>query len=387
MARKKSKNNETNDLDQQALLEALDNDLKKLGDSNGYNNSSTDEDDLSGVTHWVSTGSSILDLAISNRPNGGLPVGKICEFYGLEGTGKSAFSAYIIKDTIAQGGVAFYIDTEYSLNKQFWSSLGVDFKKLRIESLTTVEDIFQKIETAVSSFRKVDKNRIFTIIVDSVSAASTKAEMESGYDKDGYNTSKAIIVSKALRKITNMIGSQNILLVFNNQVRFNMNAPAFSDPYIVPGGKAIAFHSSVRIKLTNTKKIKKENEVVGVGCKATVIKNRIGPPHRTAEFDFYFNGGITDYQSWINVMKTNKIITQAGSYYKYTTNDGNEIQFQSKEFLNILNENSKLKDELYKKICDACIMVYQTPNSETAGDSVDPDEATDPDDSHINIEQ
>lgn len=384
---KTKKINKTDDLDQHALLEALNNDLKKLDSADGYSHISLETEDLSGVSEWVGTGSSILDLAISNRPNGGLPVGKICEFFGLEGTGKSAFAAYIIKNTIKKGGVAFYIDTENSLNKGFWQSLGVDLSKVRTKSLTTVEDIFQQIETAIASFRKVSKDRIFTIIVDSVSAASTKAEMESGYDKDGYNTSKAIIVSKALRKITNMIGSQKILLVFNNQVRYNMNASTFSDPYTVPGGKAIAFHSSVRVKLTNVKKINKDTEVVGMRCKATVIKNRLGPPHRRAEFDFYFNGGITDYQSWITVMKNNKIVTQAGAYYKYITDDGEQITFQSKEFLNILNENSKLRDELYKKICDVSIMVYQMPTSETAGDEIDSDNVEDAEDLYVNQEQ
>lgn len=373
----KKKQTTESDLNQDALFESLTSDLNKLN-KNGENKvevfDTTNVDNLCGVKSWVSTGSTTLDLAISNRPNGGLPVGKICEFFGLEGTGKSAFSAYIIKDTQRQGGLAFYIDTENSLNQEFWMSLGVDFSKLIKMSLTTVEDIFENIECAITSFRKSNKDRIFTIIVDSVSGASTKQEMETGYNKDGYATQKAIILSKAMRKITNMIGNQQVLLVFNNQVRFKMNATPYEDPFTVSGGKAIAFHSSVRVKLANIKKLKKDDMVVGMTSRATVLKNRIGPPHRKAEFDFYFNGGITDYTSWIRIMKDIKIVTQAGAYYKYKSDDGETIQFQSKEFLDILNENGKLKAEIYKKVCDSSILKYENITSKTASED---DEITD----------
>jgi recombination protein RecA len=198
-----------------------------------------------------------LDIAISNRKDGGLPVGKFVELTGLEGTGKSLVSAHIVADTQKKGGIAVYIDTENAAAPEFWKSLGVDLKELLYVPAETVEEIFEKMERIVGIVRKSDKGRILTIIVDSVAAASTKAELESDHGKDGYATGKSIIISKAMRKITNMMGKQKVLVVFTNQLRQNLNAMAFGDKYVVSGGKSLAYHCSVRVRLSNSGKLKK----------------------------------------------------------------------------------------------------------------------------------
>lgn len=192
-----------------------------------------DQEDPSTISDWISTGSSLLDLAISNRPNGGLPVGRMVEFNGLEGTGKSLISAHIVANTQKKGGIAVVIDTENAAAPEFWKSLGVDLKNLPYSPCETVEDIFEQMEKLISVVRKSNKDRILTIIVDSVAAASTKTEQESEHGKDGYATTKSIIISKAMRKITNMIGRQKVLIVFTNQLRQNLNAMAFGDKYCV----------------------------------------------------------------------------------------------------------------------------------------------------------
>ena len=189
------------------------------------------------VKEWVSTGSTILDLAISNRKNGGFPVGRVCEITGLEQSGKSLLAAHTLLSTQKRGGLAVYIDTENALSTEFLSAIGLNLKEMLYIPLETVEDIFETVEVIVEKIRSSDKKRLVTIVVDSIAGASTKTEMAADFDKDGYATAKAIIISKALRKITNLIGRERICLIFTNQLRQKLNAPAFSDPWTTPGGK------------------------------------------------------------------------------------------------------------------------------------------------------
>jgi recombination protein RecA len=364
----KKQNNKENQRDE--LIELLADELNKANKDGGKIAYFLDEqENPAEITDWISTGSSILDLAISNRPHGGLPVGKMIEFNGLEGTGKSLVSAHVVADTQKKGGVAVVIDTENAAAPEFWKSLGVDLSKLLYVQCETVEDIFAQMEKMIAIVRKSNKDRILTIIVDSVAAASTKAELESDHGKDGFATGKSIIISKAMRKITTMIGRQKVLTVFTNQLRQNLNAMAFGDKYVVSGGKALAYHCSVRVRLNNTGKLKKAEEVIGNECKAVVIKNRMGPPQRQANFEIYFDSGIADYSSWIKVLKENNIIKQGGAYYSYRKDDGTEWKFQSKDFVLTMQSDTALKEELYLKICDAVVMKYKDPNSQIVEDA------------------
>lgn len=367
MAKKSNNAQESNRDD---LIDLLQNELNKANKDGGKIAYRLDEqDNPADITDWISTGSSILDLAISNRPHGGLPVGKMVEFNGLEGTGKSLLSAHVVADTQKKGGIAVVIDTENAAAPEFWKSLGVNLSKLLYVQCETVEDIFEQMEKMIAIVRKSNKDRILTIIVDSVAAASTKAELESDHGKDGYATGKSIIISKAMRKITTMIGRQKVLTVFTNQLRQNLNAMAFGDKYVVSGGKALAYHCSVRVRLNNTGKLKKGEEIIGNECKAVVVKNRMGPPNRLANFDIYYDSGIADYSSWIKVLKDNNLIKQGGAYYTYQKGDGTEWKFQSKDFISTLQNDTKLKEEIYLKICDSVIMKYKDPNSKIVEDA------------------
>ena len=360
------------------LVEMLANELNKANKDGGKIAYFLDEqENPAEISDWISTGSSILDLAISNRPHGGLPVGKMVELNGLEGTGKSLVSAHICAETQRKGGIAVVLDTENAAAPEFWKSLGVDLKNLLYVQTDTVEDIFEKMEQMIGVVRKSNKDRILTLIIDSVAAASTKAELESDHGKDGFATGKSIIISKAMRKITNMIGRQKVLTVFTNQLRQNLNAMAFGDKYVVSGGKALAYHCSVRVRLNNTGKLKKGEAIIGNECKAVVVKNRMGPPQRQASFDIYFDSGIADYSSWIKVLKENNIVKQGGAYYTYKKDDGSEWKFQSKDFVETMQSDTSLKEEIYLKICDSVIMKYKDPNSQIVDDAVvDTDEET-----------
>ena len=323
------------------------------------------------VKDWVSTGNALLDVAVSNRPYGGLPVGRIAEITGLEQSGKSLLSAHLLAETQKKNGVAVLIDTETAVNREFLEAIGVDISKLLYVSVDTVEGIFEACETIIEKVRTGDKNKLVTIVVDSVAAASTKKELEADYDKDGYATDKAIIISKAMRKITNMIGRQNICLVFTNQLRQKMNAMAFSDPWTTSGGKALAFHASVRFRLKSMGQLKVGDKIVGIKVRAQVIKNRLGPPLRHADFNIFFDRGIDNYGSWLGVMKDNKLVKQGGAWYEYTDTDTGEIiKFQSKDFADIL-KNEELKDQIYRKICEVTILQYKSSASEEVDETTD----------------
>ena len=317
------------------------------------------------VEGWISTGCAMLDVAISNRPYGGLPVGRITEVTGLEQSGKSLLSAHLLAETQKLGGVAVLIDTETAVSREFLEAIGVDVSKLLYVSADSVEQIFDFTETIIEKVRETDKDRLVTIVVDSVAAASTKTELAADYGKDGYATDKAIIISKAMRKITNMIGRQKITLVFTNQLRQKLNAMAFADPWTTSGGKALAFHASVRLRLKGTGQIKMkvggQDKIVGMKVRAQVIKNRMGPPLRSTDFEIYFDRGIDNYGSWLSVMKDEKIVKQSGAWYTYIdTETGEEIKFQSKDFIQLMDERDDLREQIYKKICEEQILQYKS---------------------------
>jgi len=317
------------------------------------------------LTEWISTGSSMLDIAIANRPNGGIPVGRITEITGMEASGKSLVAAQILANTQKKGGLAVFIDTENAVNEEFLECLGIDTKKLLYIQLETVEDIFEVIENIISKVRESDKDRLVTIVVDSVAAATTRVEQEADYSKDGWSTGKAIVISKAMRKCTNMIGRQRIALIFTNQLRQKLGV-MFGDPWTTSGGKALQFHASCRLRLKAAGQIKAKvngkDQVVGIKTKCIVVKNRMGPPLRTSEFDIYFESGIDDLGGWLRILKDYGMIKQGGSWYTLTRDSGEEIKFLSKDWNGKLEADPTLKEEVYKKICDKVIMDYKLDN-------------------------
>jgi recombination protein RecA len=314
------------------------------------------------VREFVSSGSSMLDLVISNGPNGGFPVGRITEITGLEASGKSLLAAHTLANTQKKGGVAVYIDTENAVSHEFLQAIGVDLEKMLYVPLDTIEDIFEAIEHIIETIRSSDRNRLVTIVVDSVAGSTTKVEAESDYDKDGWATSKAIIISKAMRKITNMIGRQKVTLIFTNQLRQKLGV-MFGDPWTTSGGKALAFHSSVRLRLKQMGQIKMKidgvDQVIGIKCRAQVVKNRVGPPLRMINYDMYFDSGIDDFGGWLGTLKDYKIVTTAGAWSQMPRKDGSVWKFQGKDFVPKLMEDKELKQEVYDIISEKIIMTYK----------------------------
>tara|TARA_R110002096_G_scaffold382152_2_gene576011 strand:+ start:745 stop:1914 length:1170 start_codon:yes stop_codon:yes gene_type:complete len=327
-----------------------------------------DDDSPSNVTEWISSGCSMLDLGISNRPDGGFPVGRITEITGLEASGKSLLAAHTLAETQKKGGLAVYIDTESATSSEFLTAIGADLKTMLYVPLETIEEIFETIETIVEGVRSSDKDRLVTIVVDSIMGASTKIELAAEYDKDGYATSKSIILSKAMRKVTNWIARERICLIFTNQLRVKMGV-SFGDQWTTAGGKAIPFHASVRLRLKNTGQIKATvngaEQVVGSKTSVQVVKNRMGPPHRKIDYEIYYDSGIDNYGGWLLTMKKFKLVKQAGAWYTLDDIDHEtgevfgEMKFQSKDFVEKVINNPETKERLYRRICDAYIFKYQ----------------------------
>ena len=335
------------------------------------------------VTDWISTGSTMLDLAIANKPNGGVAVGRITELNGLEGSGKSLIGSHLLASTQKKGGIAVYIDTESAVSPEFLDSIGVDTETMLYVHLETVEEIFETIETIITKIRESNKDKLVTILVDSLAAASTKVEMDADYDQAGWATQKAIIISKAMRKVTQMIARQKVALIFTNQLRQKLGV-SFGDPWTTSGGKALPFHASTRVRFKNAGQIKDSSKknTIGIKIKAQVVKNRLGPPMRTAEFPLYFDTGIDDYGSWLTVMKEHKLLKQGGAWYTINHADTEtgelikEYKFLSKDFENLLLENPDLKEYCYKQICEACILTYDSKQL-GVDDVVETDEVVD----------
>ena len=320
------------------------------------------------VKEWVGTGSTILDLAISNRKNGGFPVGRVSEITGLEQSGKSLLAAHVLLNTQKKGGLAVYIDTENAISAEFLTAIGLNLKDMLYIPLDTMEDVFEAVEVIIEKVRSSDKNKLVTIVIDSIAGASTKTEMAADFDKDGYATAKALIISKAMRKITNLIGRERICLIITNQLRQKLNAPAFSDPWTSPGGKALPFHASVRIRLSSIGAIKVKveghEEIVGSRVKAKLVKNRCGPPLRECVYEVYFDSGIDDYSSWLTTMKDHSLVSQSGAWYSWTNKEtGEVIKFQSKDFVEKIMNHPKLKEMIYDEIAEKVIMKYQQLDS------------------------
>lgn len=360
MAKVKSKSTDTDE-----LANIIAGNLNKLFKGEKVAYAGTDDGGLSELTEFASTGSTLLDLAVSNRPDGGLPFGKIVEISSLEGVGKSLICTHVMKSVQDAGGIVVVFDTENAYDMTFVDAIGVNrHDRFVYSNLNTLEDIFLAMENIIENVRSSDKNQKVLIVLDSIAGATTKQETEEDFSRKGFATGKSLILSQALRKITSLIAKENILLICTNQLRMNLNAMGFgADQYITPGGKALPFHASVRIRLVSLGKITvkddKNSTVVGMKVEARVVKNRCGPPHRKAFFEVLFDRGVDDNNAVLTFCRDNEIITGSTSAkLKYITNDGEEKIFSGREWPNIWA--SELRDEIYKKVVDKFVMLYRT---------------------------
>mgnify|MGYP003975450873 FL=1 len=260
------------------------------------------DDSPTHVNRWISTGSKLLDYICSNRPNGGLPEGRIVEIFGPPSIGKSHIATQIARTTQAMGGIVVYIDTENATSVENLGMLGVDVSKRFVYVDThCTEEVLSIAESTIMKAKAMDKDIPVTIVWDSVAASSPKAELLGDYDKESIGL-QARAISKGMRKITGVIANQNVLFVILNQIRTKIGV-MYGDPDTTPGGKAIPFHASTRIKLGAGQQIKDGEDVIGIHVSAKTIKNKVAPPFRKINFEIHFGVGIKEHEQVFDLLR------------------------------------------------------------------------------------
>ena len=284
----------------------------------------------------IPTGSISLDWALGV---GGVPKGRVIEIFGPESTGKTTLALHILAEAQKKGGVAAFIDAEHALDPEYARKIGVNVDDLLISQPDSGEQALQIVETLVRS-KAVD-----VIVIDSVAALTPKAEIE-GEIGDQHIGRQARLMSQALRMLSSIVSKTRTSIVFLNQTRMKIGI-MFGNPETTPGGMALKFYSSVRIRLTRIAQIKRKDEIIGSRIKAKIVKNKVAAPFRTAEFDIYYNEGISKLADLINTGLNYGIIKKRGSWYEFETKKIGQGMEGAKEFL---KKNPKTIQEIKKEI-------------------------------------
>ena len=285
----------------------------------------------------VSTGALSLDLALG----GGIPRGRVIEIYGPESSGKTTLSLHAIAEVQRNGGTAAFIDAEHALDPQYAKRIGVDIENLLLSQPDNGEQALEIVETLVRS------NAVDIIVVDSVAALVPRAEIE-GDMGDSLPGLQARLMSQALRKLTSVISRSKATVVFINQIRMKIGV-MFGNPETTTGGNALKFYASLRMDIRRIAQIKQGDEVVGNRTRVKVVKNKIAPPFRQAEFDIMYNEGISIPGDVLDLAVDRNIVEKAGAWFSYGGEKIGQGREASKQYL---KENPKILAELNKKIRD-----------------------------------
>lgn len=283
----------------------------------------------------IPSGALSLDIALG----GGYPKGRIIEVYGPESSGKTTLTLHAIAEVQRNGGTAAFIDAEHALDPSYARKLGVDTDNLLVSQPDNGEQALEIAETLVRS------NAVDLIVVDSVAALVPQAEIE-GDMGDSHMGLQARLMSQALRKLTGIINKSHATVIFINQIRMKIGV-MFGNPETTTGGNALKFYASVRLDIRRTGQIKVGEEILGNRTKVKVVKNKIAPPFRIAEFDIMYNEGISKTGDILDLAVQHGIVGKAGAWFDYKDEKIGQGRDKTKEFL---KQNPKVLDEIDKKV-------------------------------------
>jgi len=287
----------------------------------------------------VSTGSLGLDIALGV---GGLPRGRVVEIYGPESSGKTTLTLQVVAQMQKLGGTAAFIDAEHALDTGYAQKLGVNLQELLISQPDTGEQALEIVDALVRS------GSVDLVIIDSVAALTPKAELE-GEMGDSLPGLQARLMSQALRKLTGTVKKTNTMVVFINQIRMKIGV-MFGNPETTTGGNALKFYSSVRLDIRRTGSIKRGEEVIGSETKVKVVKNKVAPPFKTAEFDILYGEGTSREGEIIDLGVEAKIVDKSGAWYAYKGEKIGQGKDNAREFL---RENPDIALEIENRVREA----------------------------------
>ena len=286
----------------------------------------------------LSSGSLSLDLALG----GGYPKGRIIEIYGPESSGKTTLTLHAIAEIQKQGGTAAFIDAEHALDPSYARKLGVDTENLLIAQPDNGEQALEIAETLVRS------NAVDLIVVDSVAALTPQAEID-GDMGESHMGLQARLMSQALRKLTGIINKSKATVIFINQIRMKIGV-MFGNPETTTGGNALKFYASVRMDIRRTGQIKVGDDIIGNRTKVKIVKNKIAPPFRLAEFDIMYNEGISKTGDILDLAAQYGVVEKSGAFYKYGGETIGQGRDKTKTFL---KDNPEIMSEIDNKVREA----------------------------------
>ncbi len=298
----------------------------------------------------ISTGALTLDKALGV---GGIPKGRIVEIFGPEASGKTTLALHMIASVQAEGGIAAFIDVENALDPTYAKSIGVDINELLVSQPNTGENALEIVETLARS------GAVDLIVVDSVAALVPEAEIE-GEMGDAHVGLQARLMSQAMRKLSGVLSESKCTCVFINQIRMKVGV-RFGNPETTPGGRALKFYSSVRLDIRRKQAIKDGEESKGAHTKVKVVKNKVAPPFKTANFDIYYGEGISQESCLINLGEETEVIERAGAWYSY---DGETLAQGQDNTIEKLKDNLELKNKIERDIKQEIGMVSSEEEKE-----------------------
>lgn len=342
---------------QKALDAAISQIQKQFGKGSIMKLGDTTDNDIS----TISTGSLSLDLALGV---GGIPKGRIVEIYGPESSGKTTVALHMIAQAQKIGGIAAFIDAEHALDPAYAEKLGVNIEELYISQPDHGEQALEIAETMVRS------GAIDIVIIDSVAALVPKAEIE-GEMGDSHMGLQARLMSQALRKLTGIVNKSKCIVVFINQLREKVGI-VFGNPETTTGGRALKFYCSIRLDVRKIDTLKQNNEFIGSRTRVKVVKNKVAPPFKQAEFDIMYGQGISREGDILDLAVNEDIINKSGAWYSYEGNRLGQGRENAKEFL---RENSAVCDEvenlIRKRYGLSDVVVTDSNEKEESKDSSD----------------